>query len=163
MKNKNYAQVPSTQETTKLTLVIGTDHRGFAHKEYLKKMLVISGISVQWIDVGAGDEKRSDYPVFARAAVQEMLSGRAQLGVLLCGSGVGMAIAANRYKKIYAALAWNEIVAQQSREDDNANILVLPADFVTPDQAVAMVQVWLQACFNGGRYQERVAMLDTLG
>ena len=74
-----------------------------------------------------------------------------------------MVIAANRYKDIYAALAWNEQVARMSREDDNANILVVPSDFVTPDEAVAMTHAWLQAAFNGGRYQERIAMLDTLG
>ncbi len=146
-----------------LKLVIGADHRGFAHKEFLKKNVSVPGTSLHWLDVGAFDEKRSDYPIFAREVCQAMLSGKAQLGILICGSGVGMAIAANRYKGIYAALAWNEQVARLSRQDDNANILVLPSDFVTSQEAASMTQVWLQAQFNGGRYQERVALLDTLG
>ena len=146
-----------------LTIAIGADHRGFAHKEYLKKMAAPLGMHITWIDVGAFNSDRSDYPLFARAACQELLAGRAHRALLICGSGVGMAIAANRFKGIYAALVWNEEVARVSREDDNTNVLALPSDFVTVEQAVTIVQAWLKAEFRGGRYQERVAALDTLG
>lgn len=146
-----------------LTIAIGADHRGFAHKEYLKKMVAPVGMTITWLDVGAFNADRSDYPLFARAACRELLAGRAHRAILICGSGVGMAIAANRFKGIYAALAWNEEVARVSREDDNTNVLALPSDFVTAEAAVAIVQSWLKAEFRGGRYQERVALLDTLG
>ncbi len=150
-------------ELRRFTIAIGADHRGFAHKEYLKKMVAPVGMKISWIDVGAFNSDRSDYPLFARAACQELLAGRAQRAILICGSGVGMAIAANRFKGIYAALAWNEEVARVSREDDDTNVLALPSDFVTAEQSVTIVHAWLQAEFRGGRYQERVALLDTLG
>lgn len=146
-----------------MKLAIGTDHRGFEHKNFLKKNLVIANQSIEWVDVGANTAERSDYPVYAHELCRLVREGKADLGILLCGSGVGMAIAANRFRGIYAALAWNEAVAKQSREDDNANVLVLPADFISPEQAVSMTAVWLQATFHGGRYQKRIEMLDLYG
>ena len=88
------------------------------------------------------------------------MQGKAERGILLCGSGIGMVIAANRFKGIYAALCWNEAIARVAREDDGSNLLVLPSDFVHEDDAVALVQVWLKAAFKGGRYQVRLDMLD---
>lgn len=145
-----------------MKIVLGADHRGYGHKEFLKLQNTIAGITITWIDVGAFDEQRSDYPIFAHAACKEMLTGNADKGILICGTGVGMAIAANRYKKIRAALAWNEQVAQLSAQDDNANILVLPSDFISYEQSLALVTAWLAAQFKGGRYGERVAMIDEL-
>jgi len=156
-----------------VTIAIGADHRGFAHKEYLKKIITSAGMNIHWIDVGAFNEERSDYPLFAAAACKELLVGHAQRVILICGSGVGMAIAANRYKGIYAALVWNEEVARVSRQDDNTNVLALPSDFVAPDEAVAIIHAWLHAEFRGNvaggnadfdtRYQERIKLLDMLG
>jgi ribose 5-phosphate isomerase B len=80
----------------------------------------------------------------------------------LCGSGVGMSIAANRHPGIFAALAWNQEVARQCKEDDNANVLVLPADFISEDQMMGIIMAWLGARFKGGRYQERIKMIDKL-
>jgi ribose 5-phosphate isomerase B len=146
-----------------MKLVIAADHRGFAHKEYIKQQASLANVILEWFDVGADDDRRTDYPIFAQKACQVILEGKAERGVLLCGSGVGMSIAANRYCGIYAGLAWNEEVARQSREDDNANVLVIPSDFVTKEQAVAMVNVWLAAEFREGRYQDRIDMIDAMG
>ncbi len=145
-----------------MNIVIGADHRGYEHKEYIKKQLSNEKKAIEWLDVGAFDMERSDYPVFAKAVAKAMLDGKAQLGILICGSGVGMAVVANRYPKIYAALVWNEAVARVSREHDNINVLVVPSDFVSAEQSVAMIKAWLEAEFLGGRYQERLDMVDAL-
>ena len=139
-----------------MKIAIGADHRGFAHKESIKQAFA----DVEWIDVGAYNDERSDYPLFARKVVQAMQDKRAVCGILLCGTGVGMAVTANRHNQIYAALVWNEEIARQSKSHDNANILVLPSDYVSPDQAVAMIRVWLATEFLTGRYAERINMID---
>jgi len=143
-----------------VNIVIGADHRGFQYKAYIKQYVVGSDDPIAWVDVGANNEERSDYPIFARAAVEVIKEKDAQLGILLCGSGVGMAILANRYVGMFAGVAWNEEIARASREDDNTNILVIPADFVSAEQTVRIVNAWLNARFKGGRYQERIAMID---
>ncbi len=143
-----------------MNIAIGADHRGFQYKAYIKQYVVGSEDPIAWIDVGANNEERSDYPIFARAAVKVMQEKEAQLGILLCGSGVGMAILANRFRGMFAGVAWNEEIARVSREDDNTNILVIPADFVSSEQAVRIVNVWLTARFKGGRYQERITLID---
>ena len=121
-----------------MNIVIGADHRGYEHKEYIKKQLSNEKKAIEWLDVGAFDMERSDYPVFAKAVAKAMLDGKAQLGILICGSGVGMAVVANRYPKIYAALVWNEAVARVSREHDNINVLVVPSDFVSAEQSIPL-------------------------
>ena len=83
----------------------------------------------------------------------------AQYGVLLCGTGGGMAIAANRYKDIYAVVAWNVEIARRCKQEDNANVLVLPCDFIAKDDAVIMINEWLSQEFKGGRYAQRIAMI----
>ncbi len=142
-----------------MKIVIGADHRGFNHKEYIKQHIT----PIQWVDVGAFNTKRSDYPIFSHAVCKMILQGEdVDLGVLICGTGVGMAITANRYKNIYAALAWNKKVARQSREHDNSNVIVLPSDYVSMEQAVAMVNAWREVSFIGGRYAERIKMIDEM-
>lgn len=139
-----------------MKIAIGADHRGFQHKEFIKKNMP----SIEWIDVGSFDDQRSDYPIYAHKVVALMLSGQAENGILLCGTGIGMAVTANRYKKIYAAVIWNEEVARLGKSDDNANILALPADFVSPDRSVAIIQAWLAESFKAGRYSQRINMID---
>lgn len=142
-----------------MKISIGADHRGFA----LKQALMAAFTHVAWTDVGAFDQQRSDYPPFACAAVDLLRAGKVDSCILLCGSGVGMSIAANRYKGVYAGLCWQPAVAKAAKEDDGINVLVLPADFVTQADACAIVQAWLNASFKGGRYQARLAALDTAG
>jgi ribose 5-phosphate isomerase B len=140
---------------TDMKITIGSDHRGYKLKEVIK-----SSFDLSWIDVGTDSEDRVDYPRFAHEVSKRVLNGEADRGILICGSGVGMSIAANRHNGIYAALCWSPTVARCAREHDNANILVLPADFVSDDAAREIVRSWLQADFSGGRYQERLEQVD---
>ena len=145
-----------------MKIIIGSDHRGYHLKEVIKKHFNDYG----WHDVGTDDEdKRVDYPVFAKAACEEVLEGVATKAILICGSGVGMSIAANRFKKVYAALCWSPDVARAAKENDNANALVLPADFISDDLAVETVEAWLNASFKDGLHhdaihQKRLDMID---
>jgi|SRR5579863_3764973 ribose 5-phosphate isomerase B len=141
-----------------LKIAIGSDHRGFVQKEYIKNHYS----SCQWIDVGTHDTQRTDYPIFANKVVKLLLTKQADYGILLCASGGGMAIAANRYKNIYAVVVWNNEIAQQAKSEDNANIMVIPSDFVSAEDVVAMIEIWLATQFKGGRYAERVKMLNEI-
>ena len=144
-------------------IVISADHRGFHHKLQIKEQLrKHDDMAIEWLDAGSFTAERCDYPEFAIKAVREIRNGVAQCGILLCGSGNGMAIAANRFPGIYAALAWNDATARLAKEDDNANILVLPADFITSHEAISMINQWLSATFKGDRYQARLEMLEKL-
>ncbi len=143
-----------------MNMVIGSDHRGFEHKEYIKRHVAYG--DSEWRDVGAFDSERSDYPLFAELACAMMRQGKVEKGVLICGSGGGMAVAANRFNSIYAAVAWNVEVAAACASDDKINILVIPSDFVTAEESVKIIQTWLRTPFKGGRYQERIAMIDAL-
>ena len=132
-----------------MTIYLGADHRGFELKEKLKEWLKGHGYSAE--DLGAHKlEPEDDYVDFAVAVAQKVSEGPdAHKGILICGSGQGMAIAANKFKGVYAALCWNEGVAKQSREHGNANVLVLPADELPFDFAVKIVEVWLDTPFRG--------------
>ncbi len=139
-----------------MKIAIGTDHRGFLHKEYIKNTIT----EHDWIDVGTHNQDRTDYPLYAKKVVELFLHNKVDCGVLLCSSGIGMAVAANRHKHIYAGVVWNDEIARQAKAEDNINILVLPSDFVTQDQSFAIINTWLRIEFNGGRYQERLEMID---
>lgn len=139
-----------------MKLAIGADHRGVTYKEGIIKALS----DYQWDDVGCNDAQRCDFPLFAKKVIEIISNGQAERGILLCGSGIGMSIAANKFKSIYAALVWNVELAKLSRMHNNANILVIPADFVSLEMAIEMVRVWCQTEFLGGRYQERINLID---
>jgi ribose 5-phosphate isomerase B len=142
---------------------IGSDHRGYDLKNYLKEHTTIDGKTFDWIDYGAFTSDRSDYPLFAHSLVQALKRHEIEAGILICANGSGMAMAANRFKGIYAAVAWDPFVARTTREDDNMNVLVLPSDFVTQDQALDIIRAWLEANFKGGRYAQRLSMVDKFG
>ena len=146
-----------------MIIALGADHRGYKLKEYLKQQSLFGATEVTWLDLGAFDAERSDYPVFAEGVSQAVLAGKSACGILLCGTGVGMAIAANRFKGIFAAVAWNESIARASKEDDNINVLVLPADDLSEEQVQPIIAAWLGAKFREGRYRERIAQIDRLG
>ncbi|TET06231.1 RpiB/LacA/LacB family sugar-phosphate isomerase [Candidatus Dependentiae bacterium] len=146
-----------------MIIAIGNDHHGFEQKRIIKEQLQLPHYTIEWLDAGSFSTERVDYPSYGIAVARALCKGQAQYGILLCGTGVGMAIVTNRFKGIYAALAWNEELAQKSKEDDNANILVIPSDYVTNEQVVSMITAWLSAPFKGGRYQDRITMIDKLG
>ncbi len=140
-----------------MKIAIGADHKGFVLKQTLMKQFS----NIKWIDVGTNNgEDRVDYPVYTKKVCDLIVQKDVAQGVLICGSGVGMSIAANRFASVYAALCWNDDVARCAREDDKANVLVLPAQFISPEKAVAIVTVWQEAVFKGGRYQARLDLLD---
>lgn len=141
-----------------MKIIIGTDHRGYKHKEYIKTECS----SIYWIDIGCFSENPVDYPLIALKTVELMHNKEATQAVLLCGSGIGMSIATNRHKGIFAALAWNTRVAKQAKEHENANILILPATYIDMSQSVDCINAWLNAYFLSGHYKERCSMIDGL-
>lgn len=146
----------------KYKIAIGTDHRGYDLKQAIIKVEQWGNDAIEWIDVGTMTSERTDYPMYADLVVEALAMGEADLGILLCGSGIGMAVAANRFPGIFAGVVWNEDVARMAKEDDNINVLVLPADFIDKDVAFKLIGAWLSARFKGGRYEERLAMIDAV-
>lgn len=145
-----------------LKIAIGNDHRGFVLKEFLLKHRLVGTKQVEWLNVGSNSAERTDYPIFAIEAVKLMQAGSVHAAVLACGTGTGMAVVANRFANIYAGVAWNETIARLNKEDDNVNVLVLPADYMSNELALACIEGWLSAEFKAGRYAERIAMIDSL-
>ncbi len=141
-----------------MNIAIGADHRGFT----LKQAIIKHFKDHTFDDKGAHSVERSDYPAYAAAVTQEVAQKRAHAGILLCGSGIGMSIAANRIKGIYAGLCWSPAIATVAKENDGINVLVLPANFLTTEEAFSIIDAWLGARFKGGRHQERLSALDVL-
>ncbi len=143
-----------------MKIALGADHRGHAQKQLILEQLADSPYTL--IDVGTDSDERTDFPIYTDIVVNLIKEKQAQLGILLCGSGIGMAIAANRHSGIYAGVVWNETIAQKAKEHNNANLVVLPSDYITDAQVMPIINAWLNASFNGGRYAERVAMIDKI-
>lgn len=141
-------------------IAIGADHRGYALKSLLLEFANFGPHTIQWLDVGTDSPERTDYPVYTLKVVNKIRFSEADKGIFLCGSGIGPIIAANRFREIYAGVAWNQQIARDAKQDDNINILSLPADHLTIKQVPDIIEAWLSAQFKGGRYQERLDMLD---
>jgi RpiB/LacA/LacB family sugar-phosphate isomerase len=139
-----------------MIIAIGADHRGYALKQEIQQQLS----HVTWHDCGTDSSVRTDYPIYAHAVVRELLTGKAEQGILLCGTGAGMAIAANRHPGIYAAVAWNIDIARRAKEEDYVNVLVIPADYLNVAETIAIIRAWLSAKPKDERYKERIAMID---
>jgi ribose 5-phosphate isomerase B len=137
---------------------IGADHAGFELKERLVKEL--RALGYEPLDLGTAGPESVDYPDFAHAVAERVERHEASRGVLLCGTGLGMSYAANRHPGVRAAVAWSPEVAQLAREHNDANVLILPARFVSEDEGVAILQAWLDARFAGGRHSRRVAKIE---
>lgn len=139
-----------------MKISIGSDHRGFE----LKSKIIKNFRNVEWLDVGTDSKEKTDYPIYAKKVCKNVLSAEVERGILICGSGVGVSIAANRHPKIYAALCWNVDVVTVATQHDMANVLVLPADYLDNKSAYQIINVWLHTEFKGGRYQKRLEMID---
>lgn len=139
-------------------IVIGSDHAGFDLKHQLKEHLRARGMEV--VDKGTHVKDSVDYPDFAHAVAAAVLSDRNLLGIIICGSGNGVNISANRHKGVRSALAWIPEVAKLAREHNNANVLALPARFISLEEAKAIVDAYLDATFEGGRHQRRVEKIE---
>lgn len=136
-------------------IIIGADHAGFALKEYLK---VQFKNQVNFFDVGTHDEQSMDYPDIVHPLCEQLPQYEA--GILICGSGNGVCLTANKHKGVRAALAWLPEIATLAKQHNNANVLCLPARFVSEEQALEIVQSYLSATFEGGRHEKRVCKID---
>ncbi len=135
-------------------VAIGSDHAGFSLKQLLKKWLEGQGFEVQ--DVGTHSAERADYPDFAHAVGEAVGDGAVEWGVVICGSGNGVCMTANKHRGVRAALAWNEEIARLAKAHNNANVICLPARFIHPVDAVTILYRYLHTEFEGGRHQRRV-------
>lgn len=137
---------------------IASDHAGVEMKERLKREL--STLGFQPLDMGTNGTESVDYPDFAHPLAAKVEKGEVQRGVLLCGTGLGMAYAANRHHGVRAAVAWNPEVAKLAREHNDANVLVLPARCISEAEGVEILKQWLETPFAGGRHSRRVAKIE---
>ena len=139
-------------------ILIASDHAGFALKQQLEATLGALGYAVT--DLGTTTVESTDYADYAHPLAKRVSTGEAKRGVLLCGTGLGMSYTANRYPHVRAAVAWTPEVAKLSREHNDANVLVLPARFLSTDQGVEILTTWLTTPFEGGSHARRVDKIE---
>jgi ribose 5-phosphate isomerase B len=141
------------------TIPIASDHAGFQMKQRLVDELKKLGYEPR--DLGSPDDTTpDDYPDYAHLVAKEVAGGEAKRGILLCGSGVGMDIVANRYKGVRAALAWQPEIGEMSRRHNDSNVLVLPARYMSNEEGLATMKAWLDTRFEGGRHERRVKKIE---
>ncbi len=148
------------QNQGKETVALGADHAGFALKEAIKQYLNQAGFGVE--DMGCASTDSVDYPDFAAAVARRVSGNQARAGVLVCNTGIGMSIAANKVQGVRAALVSDPHTAQMSREHNDANVLVLGAKDMEPGRAIEIVKAWFAAQFQGGRHARRVDKIKDL-
>ena len=141
-------------------IALGADHAGFDEKERIKKTL--DDLGVQYEDMGTVSPDSVDYPDYAKKVADAVSKGEFEQGLLVCGSGTGMAITANKVHGVRAAVAWNEDIARLAREHNNANVLSLAARFNTPEEMDKIVRAWFAADFDGGRHERRVEKIAVI-
>ncbi len=149
-----------TDRSAKFRIALGADHAGFQVKQAIKRYLESAGHTVD--DVGTESEESVDYPDFAAGAARRVAGGQDDLGILVCGTGIGMTIVANKIAGIRAALVSDPPTARLAREHNNANILGLAGRVLSGEQAVQIVREFLAAEFAGGRHQRRVDKISQL-
>ncbi|WP_340076298.1 ribose 5-phosphate isomerase B [Leptobacterium sp. I13] len=137
-----------------MRIAIGNDHAGTDYKNAIVDMLQGEGTEV--INYGTNKNESVDYPDFIHPVARDVAEGSVDFGIIICGSGNGAAMTANKHQKIRAALCWNKELTELARQHNNANILSIPARFTSLPQAVEMVKTFLRADFEGGRHQRRV-------
>lgn len=137
-----------------MKIAIGNDHAGTEYKFAIKKLLEEAGHQVK--NFGTDDGQSVDYPDFIHPVAQAVTDQKAEFGIIICGSGNGAAITANKHPKVRAALCWSKELTELARQHNNANILSIPARFVSEHQALEMVRTFLKTPFEGGRHQQRV-------
>ncbi|HZH65512.1 MAG TPA: ribose 5-phosphate isomerase B [Flavisolibacter sp.] len=138
-------------------IAIGADHAGYEYKTMIVEMLEAKGLAIK--DVGTYSKDSVDYPDFAHPVSKAVENGEAACGILICGTANGVAITANKHQHVRAAICWTDTVATLVRQHNNANIICIPARFVSPPTAEEMVNIFLATAFEGGRHQNRVAKM----
>jgi ribose 5-phosphate isomerase B len=137
-----------------MKIALAADHAGFEEKEKIKSTL--DELGVEYTDMGTNSADSVDYPDYARKVGEAVARGEFDQGLLVCGSGTGMAIAANKVRGIRAAVAWSEDIARLARQHNDANVLSLPARFASAEESAKIVKAWFDADFEGGRHANRV-------
>jgi RpiB/LacA/LacB family sugar-phosphate isomerase len=141
-----------------MRIALASDHAGYAEKERLKALL--SDLGVEFEDLGAVSEESVDYPDFARKVADQVADGRVEQGLLVCGSGTGMAITANKVPGVRAAVAWSEETARLARQHNNANVLAIGARTTPPADIPKIIRAWFATEFEGGRHAARVEKIS---
>ena len=141
-----------------MKIAIGADHAGFVYKSKIAAYLTSKGFEVQ--DFGTFSTDSVDFPDFAHPTASAVENGEAEFGILICGSGQGVNMTANKHQGIRSALCWNSDIARLTRQHNNANIIALPARFVALEYAIEMVEIFLSTNFEGGRHERRVEKIS---
>jgi ribose 5-phosphate isomerase B len=141
-----------------MKIALGGDHAGFGYKKQLIELLQKQGHTIK--DFGPFSDSSVDFPDFAHPLSESIEEKENDFGILICGSGNGVAMAANKHKGIRAALCWNEDLATLARQHNNANILCLPARFISFEDALKFVEIFLATAFEGGRHEKRVSKIS---
>lgn len=145
---------------TTTSIAIGSDHAGYEYKELIKEYIKKNSPGFALVDVGTYSADSVDYPDFAHQVAQKIEKKEVDTGILICGSGNGVCITANKHAHIRAALCWSPELAALARQHNDANVLCIPARFVSHETATSMVEIFLKTDFEGGRHQKRVEKID---
>ena len=141
-----------------MRISIGSDHAGFLYKEEVKKYLANKGFEM--IDVGTSSLDSCDYPIFGRAAAEAVANGQAQFGIVICSSGEGIMMTANKVKGVRCGLAYNDDVARLIRQHNNANMIAFGANFMKLEDVLRRIDIFLSTEFEGGRHERRVLEIE---
>ena len=141
-----------------MKLILGSDHAGFNHKEQLIK--TIKEKKIDFVDVGTKGPDSVDYPDYAHLVSKETLKDKSNIGILICGSANGVAMAANKHKGIRAAICWNVDIATLAVTHNNSNILCLPARFISTEEQKLIFEAFIKSSFEGGRHKIRVDKIN---
>ena len=141
-------------------IALGNDHGGYKIKEEIKKYL--DEVGVEYKDFGSFSDERTDYPIYASKVAEAVSKGECEKGILICRSGHGMTIVANKFKFVRAANIQSEEESRRAKADDNVNIIALSGDNMEINEAVRVIRTWLATPFKGGRYQERIDMVEKI-
>ena len=141
-------------------IAIGSDHGGYKLKEELKKYM--DEKNIEYKDFGTMSEESIDYPNIAKKVAKSVQSKECEKGILICRSGIGMSMCANKYKGIRCAVCYKEETAKYARMHNDSNILALGADYITTNEAICIFRVWLATEFEGGRHQERLKLIEEI-
>ncbi|HYT05576.1 MAG TPA: RpiB/LacA/LacB family sugar-phosphate isomerase [Gemmatimonadales bacterium] len=140
-------------------IYVGADHAGFRLKQLLVEEL--GRLGYEPVDVGPKTlDPADDFPDYGRPVAEAVSEGKARRGILTCGTGLGMSYVANRFPHVRAAVVWSPEVAELARKHNDANVLVLPARFVSEEEGMEILHTWLDTAFEGGRHERRVAKID---
>ena len=143
-----------------MIIAVASDHGGYDLKRKVVEHLTEREIQV--VDLGTHNKESVDYPIYGKACAEAVVSGKADLGMVFCGTGIGISIAANKVKGARCGLCTTEEMATLTKQHNNANMIAMGGRILTPEQAIAITDAWLDAEFEGGRHQRRIDMLDEM-